>query len=112
MEYLQIIVQIAVSLAALIPLVIELVKYVQKAVKEKNWQSMVKIALDLMGEAEEKFSTGAERKEWVIAMVEKSAESINYELDTASLGTLIDNIIALTNKVNTDKASAETSEEK
>ena len=106
MEYLQLVIQIIVSLGALIPLVIELIKYVQKATKEKNWQNMIKLALDLMAEAELKFSNGSERKEWVIAMIESSAQTINYELDKEALSCLIDSIIALTNKINTDKTDS------
>lgn len=94
------ILQILTSIGVLIPLVVELVKYVQKAVKEKNWQNMIKLALNLMEEAESKFNTGAERKEWVISMVKASAETINYELDEEALGVLIDSIIAMTKTVN------------
>ena len=100
LDILPTILSIIVQLAALIPLVVELVKYVQKAIKEKNWQNMIKLALRLVVEAEEKFETGAEKKEWVISMVKASAEQINYEVDEIALGTLIDNIIAITKEVN------------
>ena len=41
MEYMQYIVSILAGLAAVIPLVIKLVEYVQKATKEKNWNKLV-----------------------------------------------------------------------
>ena len=97
---LSLIIELLVSLATMIPLVIELVKYIQKAVKEKNWQNMIKLAISLMTEAEEKFAKGADRKEWVMAMIELSASSINYELDKQALSALIDNLVALTKVVN------------
>ena len=97
---LSLILEIVVSLATMIPLVIELVKYIQKAVKEKNWQNMIKLAINLMSEAEEKFGKGSDRKEWVMAMLESSASSINYELDKEAVSALIDNLVELTKVVN------------
>ena len=69
MEYLDIILSIVAGLAAAIPLVIKLVQYVQKAIKEKNWGQLLDLVMSLMEEAEEKFADGATRKEWVMAMV-------------------------------------------
>lgn len=103
-DILNLVIQLCVSLAALIPLVVELVKYVKLAIKEKNWRKMVDLAISLIGEAEEKFKTGAERKEWVVGMVSSMAESINYDIDKEALGNLIDTIVALTKKVNVETA--------
>ena len=61
------------------------------------------MALRLMEEAEQKFDSGAEKKEWVIAMVKASASSINYDLDEEALGALIDSIIAITKTINTEQ---------
>ena len=44
------------------PLVIALVKYVRQSIQEKNWNNLVKLVLELISTAEEKFETGAERK--------------------------------------------------
>ena len=97
------ILQIAISLCTIIPLLIELVKYIRKSIKEKNWQSMLQIAMNLMAEAETKFDSGAEKKEWVLSMVKASAKSINYDIDEESLSQLIDTIIGLTKKVNIEE---------
>lgn len=97
------ILQIVISLCTIIPLLIELVKYIRKSIKEKNWQSMLQIAMNLMAEAETKFSSGAEKKEWVLSMVKASAKSINYDIDEESLSQLIDTIIGLTKKVNIEE---------
>lgn len=34
-----------------------------------------------MATAEEKFDNGADRKEWVLAMVKASSETVNYDID-------------------------------
>lgn len=96
------ILQIVISLCTIIPLIIELVKYVGKSIKEKNWQSMLQIAMNLMAEAETLFTDGAQKKEWVMTAIKASAKSINYDIDDASLSQLVDSVVALTKKVNTD----------
>lgn len=100
MEYLDVILSIVAGLAAAIPLVVKLVQYVQAAVKEKNWNKLLDLVMNLMEEAEIKFADGATRKEWVMAMVQASAESINYDIDLAAISDLIDSLCDLTNKVN------------
>ena len=100
MEYLDVILSIVAGLAAAIPLVIKLVQYVQKAIKEKNWGQLLDLVMSLMEEAEQKFTDGATRKEWVMAMVATSAESINYDVDIAAISELIDSLCDLSNKVN------------
>lgn len=58
--------------------------------------------MNLMKEAEGKFDTGATRKEWVIAMVKSSAESINYDVDIEAVGELIDSLCDMSKVVNTE----------
>lgn len=91
------------GLAITIPLVIELVKYVKKSIQEKNWQNLLALITNLIKEAEGKFETGAERKTWVLSMVEASAKTINYEIDIVQVGDLIDNLVAMTKVVNAPK---------
>lgn len=100
MQYLDVILSIVAGLAAAIPLVIKLVQYVQAAVKEKNWNKLLDLVMNLMEEAEIKFADGATRKEWVMAMVQASANSINYDIDMSAISELIDSLCDLTNKVN------------
>ena len=50
-----IIVSILSGIAACIPLVVQLVKYVKQAVQEKNWNQLVTMVMKLMEEAEKKF---------------------------------------------------------
>ena len=104
MEWLELAVSILAGLAATIPLVIELVKYVKKAIKEKNWNLILNLVLKYMSVAEEKFATGAERKEWVMAMVEESSKTVNYDVDMNVISALIDNLCAMTKLVNVKPA--------
>jgi hypothetical protein len=93
-------IEILSGLVIVIPLVIKLVEYVKKSAMEKNWNNLIRLVMNLMSTAEEKFDNGADRKQWVIAMVQASAETINYPINEKELGDLIDNLCALTKKVN------------
>lgn len=100
MEWVRIVLAIVSGLATAIPLVIKLVEYVQKATKEKNWNKMLDLVIDLMEEAETKFAEGADRKEWVLAMVKASADSINYDVDIEAVGAMIDSLCDMSKVVN------------
>lgn len=102
-QIINIIVAILSGLAACIPLAIKLVEYVKKATQEKNWAGLLGLVMKLIEQAEQKFTDGATRKEWVMAMVQTSAEYVNYPLDTQALSNMIDELVKLTNKVNVDK---------
>lgn len=104
MEWSEFIVSILAGLAAAIPLVVKLVEYVQKAVKEKNWEKMLALVMDLMEVAETKFESGADKKEWVLAMVKGSADSINYDVDIDAVGALIDSLCDMSRVVNAPEA--------
>ena len=102
-QIVSVIVAILSGLATCIPLAINLVQYVKKAAQEKNWNNLLGLVMKLMEQAEKKFTDGATRKEWVMAMVQTSAEYVNYPLDTQALSNMIDELVKLTNKVNVDK---------
>ena len=99
-QIVSLVVAVLTGLAACIPLAVKLVQYIQKAVQEKNWGALLGLVVDLMEEAETKFDEGATRKEWVMAMVQTSAEYIAYPVDTAALSDLIDALCDMTNVVN------------
>ena len=103
-------VAVLTGLAACIPLAVKLVQYVQKATQEKNWGALLGLVVDLMEEAEVKFADGATRKEWVMAMVQTSAEYINYPLDTEALSELIDALCDMTKIVNPPTVEESTEE--
>lgn len=95
-----IIVAILTGLATCIPLAVKLYQSVKEAIQEKNWPHLLGLVVDLMEEAEEKFTDGATRKEWVMAMVQTSAEYINYPVDTQVLSDMIDALCDMTKIVN------------
>lgn len=99
-QIVNLVVAVLTGLAACIPLAVKLVQYVRKATQEKNWGALLGLVVDLMEEAEVKFADGATRKEWVMAMVQTSAEYINYPLDTEALSELIDALCDMTKVVN------------
>ena len=103
MEWYEILISILSGLAATIPLVIKLVEYVKKAVKEKNWNALLALITNLMAEAENKFTNGAERREWVLTCVKASADTINYDINLEEVGELIDSLCALSKVVNAPK---------
>lgn len=103
MEWYEIVISILSGLAAAIPLVIKLVEYVQKAIQEKNWKQLVVLVMNLMAEAEEKFDNGADRKSWVMGAIEAAANTINYPVDLDQVSALIDDLCAMSKKVNAQK---------
>lgn len=100
---LQLIINLLGVLIMVIPLVVELVKWIKTAIKEKNWAKLLELLTTLMKEAEVKFETGAERKEWVMMAIKASAETINYEIDEAVISDLIDQLCAMSKVVNGKK---------
>lgn len=100
MEWLKLIASILSGLTVAIPLVIQLVKYVQKVVHEKT---VFEFIVKYMACAEDKFQTGVDRKEWVLAMVQTSADAIGYEIDIDAISGLIDSLCAMTKIVNASK---------
>lgn len=110
-QIISLIVALLTGLATCIPLAYKLAQYVQKATQEKNWAALLGLLIDLMEEAEQKFTDGATRKEWVMAMVQTSAEYINYPVDTSALGELIDGLCDMTKIVNYEIPSIEPEQE-
>ena len=100
MDWVNVIVSILSGLAVVIPLVVELVKWVKKAVQEKNWTKLLTLVTELMQEAELKFEDGASRKEWVMMAIKASADTIDYEIDMEMVSKLIDDLCAMSRVVN------------
>ena len=100
MEWMEFTLSIVAGLAATIPLVIKLIEYVKKAIKEKNWPGLLEMVMGYMEIAEGKFKTGAEKKEWVLAMVKASADTINYDIDMNVVNKMIDDLCDMSNIIN------------
>ena len=99
-QIVSLIVALLSGVATCIPLAYKLVQYVKKATQEKNWNALLGLVINLMEQAEKKFTDGATRKEWVMAMVQTSAEYINYPIDNVALGKLIDTLCDMSKIVN------------
>lgn len=103
--WIQIIISILTGMSILIPLTIKLVNVVKQASLEKNWNLLIKMAMEYMVEAEKNIATGAERKKWVISMVIASAANINYPLtneDIQKVEDLVDSICDASKVINAD----------
>lgn len=106
MEWLRLLVSVLAGLATAIPLAIKLVEYVKKAVKEKNWGKVLDMVMKYMATAETKFDNGADRKEWVLAMVKASSETVNYDIDMEAISKLIDDLCEMSKQVNAPSEEA------
>ena len=102
-ENVDMIIAIMGGLVVIIPLIISLAKYIKTAVKNKNWNALVTIVINLISEAEDKFETGADRKEWVLSMIESMSDSIDYDIDIEQVSGLIDALCAMAKIVNISK---------
>ena len=78
-------------------------EYIRRAIREKNWQKLIALVMNLMAEAEEKFDNGADRRTWVLGAVQASADVIDYDIDIEQVGELVDALCALSKKVNFSK---------
>lgn len=103
MEWLEIVLSILTGLAATIPLVISLVKWIEKAIRAKQWVKLLNFVMELMADAEKELPDGASRKEWVLQMVESSSDIIDYEVDMDEVSKLIDALCEMTKKINVKK---------
>lgn len=102
-DILKLIVAIVSGIAACIPLVIQLVKYIKEAAKSKNWTPLMQLVLKLMAEAEKNQATGAERKKYVIDTIKAMESTLNYDIDENVVSEMIDSIVEATKKINIGK---------
>lgn len=103
MDWIQAAISILSGLAVCIPLVVKLVKCVEDAIKSKRWDTLLKLVIANMAEAEELFETGAERKQWCMKLLSANAESAGYELtpeDVDKIGSMIDSLCEMAKAVN------------
>lgn len=98
--WIQAIISILSGIAVLIPLMIKLVDYIKKSTKEKNWNQMLKLVMNLMAEAEDKFDKGADKKEWVMSELKAMADTLNYDIDWNVVSDMIDKICDVSKEIN------------
>ena len=102
-QIVNLVVAVLAGLATCIPLAMKLIQYVKKATQEKNWAGLLDLVMKLMEQAEKKFNDGVTRKEWVMAMVQTSAEYVQYPMNVQALSDMIDQLTNLTKNVNVKK---------
>ena len=93
---------ILLGLAAIIHLVTALIKYVTKAADSKNWNIIVKMVLDLMVQAEQDYSSGAEKKAFVMNQIAVLAKSVDFDIDMDKVSDLIDALCDMAHEVNVE----------
>lgn len=102
--WLDIAIGVLSGLSVAIPLGITLYKTIKNLIQEKKWNELVKMTLGFMTEAEQKYSDGADKKALVLAMVQKSAEQIGYNLNVEAenkISALIDDVCDAAKIINT-----------
>lgn len=105
-----IIIALLTGIATAIPLVIKLVQSVTGAVKEKNWAILMNQVIGYMKEAEDLYVNGADKKEWVMGMIEQSAKNINYDLTEEAkkkISDMIDAMCDLSKNINIESKVVE-----
>lgn len=98
--YINAIIAILTGLVTAIPLVIQLVKYVKEAIRGKNYSNVMALVMSLMAEAEEKYSEGAQKKEYVLSAIKSMEKTLNYDVDEEVIGAMIDSLVDITKKIN------------
>ena len=101
-NWINLIIAILSGLVTAIPLVMQLVKYVKAAIQEKNWSKIMKLVLNLMIEAEKVYSTGIERKQYVISAIESIKDTLNYQIDMDQISNMIDEIVRASRVINAE----------
>lgn len=98
--YINAIIAILTGLVTAIPLVIQLVKYVKEAIRGKNYSNVMALVMSLMAEAEEKYSEGAQKKEYVLSAIKSMEKTLNYDIDEEAISVMIDSLVDITKKIN------------
>jgi len=98
--WIQAVISILSGIAVLVPLMVKLIQFIQANTKEKNWNQMLKLVMNLMAEAEEKFDKGADKKEWVMSELEAMSNTLNYDIDWDVISDMIDKICDVSKELN------------
>ena len=66
------------------------------------------MVMKYMTAAEGKIEDGAAKKEWVLAMVAASADTVDYDIDMDAVSKLIDSLCEMSKAVNVRKKEGDT----
>ena len=101
--WINIIISVLTGIATCVPVVIRLIQVVKDAVKAKNWTPLMQIILRLMSEAEKLYTSGADKKEYVMSSIKAMEDTLQYDVDEDTIGTMIDSIVLASKTINADK---------
>lgn len=105
MSILDIIVTILSGIMVCVPILLALGSAISECVREKNWSAIVTFVLDYMIEAEQLFEKGADRKTWVMEMLEEVVIQLNYPYDDEArnkVSAMIDDICEAAKIINSE----------
>lgn len=105
MSILDIIVTILSGIMVCVPILLALGSAISECVREKNWSAIVTFVLDYMVEAEQLFEKGADRKTWVMEMLEEVVIQLNYPYDDEArnkVSAMIDDICEASRIINAE----------
>lgn len=100
---INIIVHILSGLVVCIPLIIKLIDVTKEAIQNRNWYVLISLLSTFMIEAEEMYTEGKSKKEYVMKMIKQSAPKLNYNLtddDCLKIDSMIDELVSMSKHVN------------
>lgn len=106
MDFIKLIISALPGIAAVITLVYQLVKYIRQTVKEKRWPELMNVVMSYMERAETMFVNGADKKEWVMAMIKATADTAKYEIDMDAISEMIDSMCNMSKVINSPAEKA------
>lgn len=99
-DWVELIVAVVSGILVCIPLVQKVIVLTKKNAQEKNWPALLDMVMGYMEKAEALFEDGAQKKAYVLGMLEQSAAMVNYEIDMDVVSAMIDQICATSKVVN------------
>lgn len=102
---IEFITSVLAGMAICIPILIALGTTIADYIKEKNWSAIVAFVLDYMAQAESLFEKGADRKTWVMEMLEETVIQLNYPYDDEArtkVSCMIDDICDASRVINAE----------
>ena len=99
-DILQLLAVVCAGIATALPLVARVTRLVQELAQARNWGKAIGLVIGLMEDAEELTLSGADKKAWVMQGFKSMAEIVDYDIDDEALGNLIDQLAAMSKKVN------------
>ena len=101
----EILTSVICGICVCIPILVALGRTIADYIKEKNWSAVISFVLDYMAQAESLFEKGADRKTWVMEMLEEAVIQLNYPYTDdarAKVSAMIDDICDASRIINSE----------